>query len=126
MLRPAEDHQFHGAQFPRTNPSPRFVAALAASTPLTSRCVAHRETFAFVRVTPPNTKRKEVKVKIGPPDAEGRTKTDEGDPHTVRVVNFKKTFPAKDPNAKLSDYFIEAWFDKELGPDVFKGKIVEL
>jgi hypothetical protein len=78
-------------------------------------------------VTPPNTKTKTIKVKIGPPD--GRTATDQGDPYTVKVPNFKKQCPAldkngkPDPSAKVEDYSIEAFFDKELGPDLFKGKI---
>jgi peptidoglycan hydrolase-like protein with peptidoglycan-binding domain len=76
---------------------------------------------ATVRITPPDTKSKTVKVKIGPPDE--RTKTDQGDSHTIKLLKFKKTFPAKDPNAKMEDYLVEAFFDKELGPDVFKGKI---
>ena len=36
---------------------------------------------------------------------------------------FKKTFPAKNPKAKVADYKLEAFFDKELGTDVFRGKI---
>jgi hypothetical protein len=80
--------------------------------------------FATVRVTPPDTKSTTVKVKIGPPDS--RTKTDQGDPHTVKLTKFKKTFPAKDPNADMKDYLIEAFFDKELGTDVFKGKVEEV
>jgi hypothetical protein len=63
-----------------------------------------------------------VKVKIGPPFA--RTKNDQGNLHAVTLPNFKKNFPAKDPTAKLEDYLIEAFFDKELGPDLFKGHIV--
>jgi len=77
--------------------------------------------FATVRVTPPGTKSKTVKVKIGPPDS--KTKTDEGDSYTVKLVKFKKNFLAKDPKAKLEDYLVEAFFDKELGPDLFKGNI---
>ena len=77
--------------------------------------------FATVRITPPGTKSKTVKVKIGPPDI--KTKTGQGDSHSVKLPNFKKTFPAKDPNANMEDYLVEAFFDKELGPDLFKGKI---
>jgi hypothetical protein len=78
---------------------------------------------ATVRVTPPATKSKTVKVKIGPPDS--ATKTDQGDQHTVKLLNFKKNFPATDPNAKMEDYLIEAFFDQQLGPDLFKGNIVK-
>lgn len=77
---------------------------------------------ATVRITPPNTKPKTVQVKIGA--AVSKTKTDQGDPHIVRLPNFKKTFPAKDPNAKIEDYLVEAFFDKQLGDDYFKGKIL--
>ena len=77
--------------------------------------------FATVRITPPDTKSKTVKVKIGPPDI--KTKTGQGDSHSVKLPNFKKTFPAKDPNANMEDYLVEAFFDKELGSDLFKGKI---
>jgi len=78
--------------------------------------------FATVRVTPPGTASKTVKVKIGPPFK--RQKDDQGNLHAVSLENFKKNFPAKDPNAKLEDYLIEAYFDKELGPDLFKGHIL--
>jgi len=83
---------------------------------------------AHVRVTPPNTKQKVVKVKIGPPV--GQTKTGQGDQHVVLLAKFKKNFPALDkngkidPKAKIEDYLIEAFFDKELGPDFFKGNPV--
>jgi hypothetical protein len=77
---------------------------------------------ATVRVTPPGTASKTVKVKIGPPFK--RQKDDQGNLHAVNLENFKKNFPAKDPNAKMEDYLIEAFFDKELGPDLFKGHIL--
>jgi len=78
--------------------------------------------FATIRVTPPGTPSKTVKVKIGPPFK--RNKDDQGNLHSVEIENFKKNFPAKDPNAKMEDYLIEAFFDKELGPDLFKGHIL--
>jgi peptidoglycan hydrolase-like protein with peptidoglycan-binding domain len=77
--------------------------------------------FATVKVTPPGTKSKVVKIKIGPPFS--RTPDDQGNFHAVTLEEFKKKFPANDPNAKLEDYLIEAFFDKELGPDLFKGNI---
>jgi len=76
---------------------------------------------ATVRVTPPNTKSKTVTVKIGPPS--GATKTGQGVPYVVKLPNFKKTFPADDPNAKLEDFTVEAFFDPKLGSDLFKGTI---
>jgi peptidoglycan hydrolase-like protein with peptidoglycan-binding domain len=76
---------------------------------------------ATVRITPPGTPAKVVKVKIGPPFQ--RTANDQGNKHAVTLLNFKKNFPAKDPNAKIEDYLVEAFFDKELGPDLFKGHI---
>lgn len=76
---------------------------------------------ATVRVTPPNTPSKTVTVKIGPPT--GGTKTGEGIPYAVKLPNFKKSFPAKDPNAKLEDFTVEAFFDSKLGSDLFKGNI---
>jgi peptidoglycan hydrolase-like protein with peptidoglycan-binding domain len=76
---------------------------------------------ATVRVTPPNTKSKTVTVKIGPPT--GGTKTGQGVPYTVKVPNFKKSFPATDPNAKFEDFTVEAFFDSKLGTDLFKGNI---
>jgi peptidoglycan hydrolase-like protein with peptidoglycan-binding domain len=79
---------------------------------------------ATVRVTPPGTKSKTVKVKIGPPDR--RTKNDQGDEHTIKLPKFKKNFPAKDAGAPLEDFLVEAFFDKELGPDLFKGTIVQV
>jgi len=72
-----------------------------------------------IRVTPPKSPAKTTTAKIGPPDT--RTKTDQGDPYTVKVPNFKKTFPAKDANAKMEDYIIEAYFDPKLGSDFFRG-----
>jgi hypothetical protein len=76
---------------------------------------------ATVRVTPPNTPSKTVTVKIGPPT--GGTKTGHGIPYAVKLPNFKKSFPAKDPNAKLEDFTVEAFFDPKLGSDLFKGTI---
>jgi peptidoglycan hydrolase-like protein with peptidoglycan-binding domain len=76
---------------------------------------------ATVRVTPPKTNAKTVTVKIGPPT--GGTKTGQGIPYAVKLPNFKKSFPATDPNAKLEDYTIEAFFDPKLGSDLFKGTI---
>jgi peptidoglycan hydrolase-like protein with peptidoglycan-binding domain len=76
---------------------------------------------ATVRVTPPKSNAKTVTIKIGPPS--GGTKTGQGVPYVVKVPNFKKSFPANDPNAKLEDYTIEAFFDSKLGSDFFKGTI---
>lgn len=80
--------------------------------------------FATVRITPPNTKARTVKIKIGPPDT--RTATGQGERHAVKILQFKKTFPATDPNAAMGDYLVEAFFDSQLGPDVFRGKVVEV
>ena len=81
--------------------------------------------FVTVRVTPPDTKSKVKKFVIGPPVENAKTQKQPGGgaQHHVKLANFKKTFPAKDPKAKVADYKLEAFFDKELGPDVFRGKI---
>jgi hypothetical protein len=80
-----------------------------------------------VRVTPPDSKSFVKQFVIGPPFAnKGKTQPGGGAQHKVRIEKFKKLFPAKDPNAKVSDYKFEAFFDQELGPDVFRGKINEV
>ena len=68
-----------------------------------------------VFVTAPGTERKGKTVTIGKPFA--RTPTDEGDLHKVELDKFKETFPSTDPKAKVEDYVVEAYFDKELGGD---------
>jgi hypothetical protein len=81
-----------------------------------------------VRVTPPDTKSFVKQFVIGPPteNAGVANQPGGGAQHKVRIENFKKQFPAKDPKAKVSDYKFEAFFDQELGPDVFRGKINEI
>ena len=80
-----------------------------------------------VRVTPPDSKSFVKQFVIGKPVAnKGKTQPGGGAQHQVRIEKFKKLFPAKDPNAKVSDYKFEAFFDQELGPDVFRGKINEV
>ena len=83
---------------------------------------------AHVRVTPPGGKAKAIKVKIGAPVR--KTDDDQGDQHMVLIQKFRKTFPAldkngrPDPKADIGGYLVEAFFDKELGPDLFKGNPV--
>jgi len=46
----------------------------------------------------------------------------------VKIRNFKKLFPPhpSNPNAKVSEYTMEAFLEKELGGDLWTGgKIVE-
>ena len=79
---------------------------------------------ATVRITPPGTQPSVVKVKIGAP-----TKvlpTGAGHAHVVKLVDFKKRFPATDPNARIVDYKLEAFLEQDLGGDLWTGgKIVE-
>lgn len=76
---------------------------------------------ATVKVTPPGAKAKVVKVVIGP--ADGRTKTGEGQAHTVKIPGFKKRFPAPDPKAPVESYQVEAFLDAALGGDLWQGKV---
>ena len=81
------------------------------------------DTFkATVRVTPPDTKPKVVRITIGKPDKVSPTGS--GHPHTLRIPGFKKVFPAKDPNAKVETYKLEAFLDQELGGDLYNGEII--
>jgi hypothetical protein len=61
-------------------------------------------------------------VPIGPPDQ--RTPDDQGDLHHVQLPKFKATFKSKPPGAKAEDYFLEAYFDKDLGGEFWKGRPV--
>ena len=80
-----------------------------------------------VRVTQPDTKSFVKQFVIGKPvDNKGKSQPGGGAQHQVVIEKFKKIFPAKDPNSKVSDYKFEAFFDQELGPDVFRGKIKEV
>jgi len=79
-------------------------------------------TEVTVRVTAPGAKAKVVKVKIGPAEP---TASGVGGFHIVRLTKFKKTFPPADPKAKITDYLIEAFLPKELGGDLYKGKVRE-
>ncbi len=74
-----------------------------------------------VRVTPPNTKPKVVKVRIGKPAFE---RPGGGADHVATLPKFKKTFPATDPKAKVEDYKVEAFLPQELGGDLYNGNIV--
>jgi peptidoglycan hydrolase-like protein with peptidoglycan-binding domain len=78
---------------------------------------------AKVRVTPPNGKPKIVKIKIG--KSEGKRPKGGGALHTVKLKKFKKAFPAPDPNAQASDYFIESFMPPELGGDFWSGNVQE-
>lgn len=78
---------------------------------------------ATVRITPPGTKPKAIKVTIGPPFE--KSPTGAGNLHAVELANFKKTFPAKDPNAKVTDYLVEAYLPQELGGDFYSAKVRE-
>ena len=83
---------------------------------------------AFVRVTAPGGKPKTVKIKIPEPDATPHGQ--EGAMHLVVVPKFSKQFPTLDkkgkpiPNPDFKTYLVEAWFDKELGPDLYKDNII--
>ncbi len=72
-----------------------------------------------IRVTPPNTKPKVVNVKIGA----GKERSTGGADHIVEIPDFKKKFPASDPNAKMEDYLIEAYFPEELGGDRYNQNL---
>jgi len=74
-----------------------------------------------MRITPPNTKPKVIKVLLGKPDQE---KTTGVTTYTLTLKDFKKKFPATDPQAKIEDYLVEAFFAQELGGDLFKGNII--
>jgi hypothetical protein len=75
---------------------------------------------AVVRITRPG-KTTTLKKEVGPPVG----KKGEGDLHNITFPNFTDTFPSQPPGAALADYFIEAYFEKELGGDFWKGKIVD-
>jgi hypothetical protein len=76
---------------------------------------------ATIRVTPPGTDPKTVQVALG--DPEQRTPDNQGDFYYVRIPNFLKTFPSKQPDAKPEDYFIEAYFEQAQGGDFWKGNV---
>jgi hypothetical protein len=75
-----------------------------------------------VRVTPPSTKAKVVRIPIGKP--EGATKTGQGQSHVLHIPGFKARFPATDPAAKVNSYKLEAFLDAELGGDLWNGEIL--
>jgi len=72
---------------------------------------------ATVRITPPDTKPKVVKVPLVFVPAKKFFK--------VQIDKFKKTFPAKDPKAAITDYLVEAYLPKDLGGDFYSAKIRE-
>ena len=59
--------------------------------------------------------------KIGPPNES--KPTDEGVTHFAIIENFKTTFPSVPPGADIKDYFVEAYIEKKLGGDFWKGKV---
>ena len=63
-------------------------------------------------------------AKIGPEI--GTAPNDQGALHNVTIDKFKATFPSVPAEAALTDYFLEAYFDKAEGGDFWKGKIFEI
>ena len=81
---------------------------------------------AIINVTPPGTKAKAIKVKLGKPV--GDHPTGQGLAYDVVIPSFKKKFPTLDAKGKpvadpkIEDYLIEGKFDDELGTDFMKSK----
>jgi hypothetical protein len=81
-------------------------------------------TEVTIRITPPGSKSKVVKVKLGPPQPRSLSSA-AGRFYIVKLPKFKKTFPAKDPKAKITEYLVEAFLPKEIGGDLYKGNVLE-
>jgi peptidoglycan hydrolase-like protein with peptidoglycan-binding domain len=77
-------------------------------------------TEAVVHITPPGGKAGTVKVALG--EGIPRDKGD-GAVHVLTINSFRKRFPSKPANAKVTDYQVEGYLPKELGGDSFKGKV---
>jgi len=60
---------------------------------------------------------------IGKPDKQ--TGTGSGSFHSLKMNQFRRIFPSKDPKAKITDYVIVARLPKELGGEGWTGDIVE-
>jgi len=75
---------------------------------------------ATVRVTPPGAKPRVLKVPIGEPTP---STTKAGFTHEVGIQNFRKRFPSVPPDAPVTDYLVEAFLPKELGGDLYSGKV---
>jgi peptidoglycan hydrolase-like protein with peptidoglycan-binding domain len=73
-----------------------------------------------LRITRPG-KSDTITRKIGPPSQPAPT--DEGAIHFVTVENFKATFPSEPAGADVKEYFVEAYIEKALGGDFWKGKV---
>jgi peptidoglycan hydrolase-like protein with peptidoglycan-binding domain len=77
-------------------------------------------TEAVVHITPPGGKAGTLKVALG----EGIKKSKgDGATHLLTIKNFRKRFPSKPANAKVTDYQAEGYLPKELGGDSFAGKV---
>ena len=75
---------------------------------------------ATVRVTPPGAKPRVLKVPIGEPTP---STTKAGFTHEVGIQNFRKRFPSVPPDVPVTDYLVEAFLPKELGGDLYSGKV---
>jgi hypothetical protein len=73
-------------------------------------------------VTAPGSKLKGDRVKIGPPIEGWTTPTGQGDSYRVAIPNFTTKFPSNPRGAKVEQYVIEAYFDKDLGGDSWSTK----
>jgi Putative peptidoglycan binding domain len=76
-----------------------------------------------VTVTAPGMPAASRSFPIGAPDKE--TGTGSGSFHSLKMNGFRKTFPSKDPNAKITDYVIVAKLPQELSGEGWTGAIVE-
>jgi hypothetical protein len=43
--------------------------------------------------------------------------------HQVDVENLRKRFPSVPPDAPVTDYLVEAYLPKDLGGDLYSGKV---
>jgi hypothetical protein len=81
-----------------------------------------------IHVTPPDGPKVSKKFVIGPPEpnADVPNQPGGGAQHKVRIAKFKKIFLPKGSTALVSDCKIEAFFDSEIGSDIFRGKVQEV
>jgi len=76
-----------------------------------------------VTVTAPGMPAATRSFPIGKPDKQ--TGTGSGSFHSLKMNQFRRIFPSKDPKAKITDYVIVARLPKELGGEGWTGDIVE-
>jgi hypothetical protein len=72
-------------------------------------------------VTAPGSERRSIVVKVG--RVIKTTQTNQGNVHEVLAPNFRQTFPSIPPGAGVESYVVEAFFDAELGGDLWSSTV---